>query len=241
MNKSSTTLSAKCIALILVASIFAIHLNAQSFSKLKFSQPKLVAGANGTIGATYKFANVTPGVDAFITIEVINRGAKLINIDDSINGNYDAWQPIVASPNAVGSSYIKWDIEFKTGKGESYSFPSVNATATDVRYDNANISEFIGVNGQFGYDVSRRSSSLLTVAALSDPDNVNGDDPSDTNVVAFWPAKYQQGDDVASNDVSINYHFTNSSKMKFYTGSIVRSQGTASSRSHSIYFMDDTN
>ena len=63
-----------------------------------------------------------PGVDAFVKIEDIKNGAKLVNIDDSTFGYYDAWQPIVGGPGTYGSSYIKWDIEFKTTSGSIYTF-----------------------------------------------------------------------------------------------------------------------
>lgn len=241
MNKNST-LSAKCITLIIIATFFSIlSTEAQYVPKLKFRQPQLVSGIAGTVGGIYKFANVTSGVDAFVRIEDINNGAILVNIDDSIIGYYDAWQPTVGGPNAVGSSYIKWDIEFKTSAGTVYSFATVDATAIDVDGDNSSISEFVGVNGQSSYDVPTLIPTLLNITSLSDTDNVYGDDPSATNLWAFGPITNRYDIDTASQDVRINYHFTNSSKIKFYTGSTVRSTGGALNRYHSIYFIDITN
>ncbi len=240
MNKNFT-LPARFITLFIIATVFAIAgAKAQSVPKLKFRQPQLVVGIDGTVGATYKFANVVSGVDAFVTIERIINGAFLVNIDDSTVGYYDAWQPTVGGPNAVGSSYIKWDIEFKTSAGAVYSFAKVDASAIDVDGDNAYISEFVGVNGQATYDLPTLIPTLLDVQNLSDTDNINGDDPNPDNLWAFGPVVNRYNIDTASEDVRINYHFTNSSKIKFYTGSTVRAPGGALNRYHSIYFIDIT-
>ena len=212
--------------------------SAQSAPKLKFRQPQLVAGVNGTVGATYKFSNVTSGVDAFISIEDINNGAILVNIDDSIVGYYDAWQPTVGGPNVAGSSYIKWNVDFKTTAGAVYFFATVDAAAIDVDGDNANISEFVGVNGQSSYDIPTLIPTLLTISNLPDTDNVYHDDPNPDNLWAFGPVTNRTDIDTSSEDVRINYHFTNSSKVKFYTGSTVAAPGGALNRYHSIYFMD---
>ncbi len=241
MNKNFT-LSAKYITLVIIAAVFTIAgAKAQSVPKLKFRQPVLVSGVNGAVGATYKFANVTSGVDAFVKIERIVNGAILINIDDSTIGYYDAWQPTVGGPNAVGSSYIKWDIEFKTTAGVVYSFAKVDAAAIDVDGDNSNVSEFVGVNGHASYDVPTLIPTLLNIQSLSDTDNINGDDPNPDNLWAFGPVANRYNIDTASEDVRINYHFTNVSILKFYTGSTVRATGGAINRYHSIYFMEIKN
>ncbi|MEO6221589.1 MAG: hypothetical protein ABIO81_14245, partial [Ginsengibacter sp.] len=200
-----------------MANLLTISIQAQSVPKLKFRQSQVVSGIEGMVGATYKFANVISGVDAFVRIEDINNGAILVNIDDSTIGYYDAWQPTVGGPNAVGSSYIKWDIEFKTSAGAAYLFAIVDAAAIDVDGDNASISEFVGVNGQSSYDVPTLIPTLLDVMSLSDTDNVYGDDPSINNLWAFGPVTYRPAIDTSSEDVRINYHFTNTTKIKFYT------------------------
>ena len=122
MTKNSTLLL-KCFLLTITTLFFLLTARADHGQnpapKLKFRQPQLVSGINGAVGATYKFASVTTGVDAFITIEDINNGAILVNIDDSTIGYYDAWQPTVGGPNVAGTSYIKWSIEFKKTDGNN--------------------------------------------------------------------------------------------------------------------------
>jgi len=237
MNKNSTC-PGKYFLLTLILLTLLSSTRAQSVPKLKFRQPILVAGTAGMVGATYQFANVTAGVDAFVRIEDINNGAILVNIDDSIIGYYDAWQPTVGGPNAAGSSYIKWNIDFKTTGGAVYTFAKVDAAAIDVDGDNANISEFVGVNGQSSYDVPNQIPTLLNVTSLPDTDNVYHDDPSLNNLWAFGPVTNRADIDTSSEDVRVNYHFLNTSKVKIYTGSTVRAPGGALNRYHSIYFMD---
>ncbi len=67
----------------IIALAFFLSAKAQSVPKLKFIQPHLFSGVDGQKDATYKFSNVVPGVDAFIQIEDLVRGAVLVNIDDS--------------------------------------------------------------------------------------------------------------------------------------------------------------
>lgn len=219
---------------------FSLQSQAQA-PKLRFRQPQLVSGIDKQENATYKFSNVIPGVDAFVKIENITNGATLVNIDDSTLGYYDAWQPTVGGPGTYGSSYIKWDITFKTNDGTIYSFYDIDASAIDVDGDNVRTREFVDVNGQSSYEVPSQVSSALVVTMESDTDNIYGDDPSATDVHTLGPVSNRAGIDTFSQDVRIDYHFTNTSKVKIYTGSTIENNGTtgaiATDRYHCIYFM----
>jgi hypothetical protein len=242
MDKNST-LSGKCIIVLTILTFaFSFSSRAQAQApKIKFRQPELVSGIDKQENATYKFPNVVSGVDAFIKIENITNGAILVNIDDSTLGYYDAWQPTVGGPGTYGSSYIKWDITFKTTAGVPYSFLDIDASAIDVDGDNVRVREFVDVNGQSSYEVPTQVPSMLTVTNESDTDNIYGDDPSPMDVHALGPVSNRAGIDTFSQDVRIDYHFTNTSKVKIYTGSTVENNGTtgaiASDRYHCIYFM----
>ncbi len=214
---------------------------AQTIPKLKFIQPRLVSGIDGQKDAIYKFSNVVPGVDALVKIENIYGGAVLVNIDDSTLGYYDAWQPTVGGPDTLGSySYIKWDIEFKTTSGADYTFPLFDASSIDVDGDNVRVREFVEVNGQSSYDVPGQVPTLLQISDVPVTDNANGDDINPMNVRALGPVANRVGIDTFSLDVRINYHFTNSSKIKLYTGSQIDNNGStgaiATNRYHCIYF-----
>ena len=237
------TLPGKCIILLAILTCFtSFSAQAQAVApKIKFRQPQLVSGIDGQKDATYKFPNVIPGVDAFVKIESLVNGAILVNIDDSTLGYYDAWQPSVNGPGTYGSSYIKWDFEFKTTSGTVYTFPLIDASAVDVDGDNVRVREFVDINGQSSYEVPNQIPSLLSVSNVSDTDNIYGDDPSPTNLHALGPVTNRTGIDTFSQDVRIDYHFINKSKIKIYTGSQIDSNGNtggiSTSRFHCIYFM----
>jgi hypothetical protein len=242
MNKNST-LVAKCIITLTIFSLLSLSTNAQITPKLKFKNPVLVAGTAGAIGATYKFANVTTNIDAYVTIEDIVNGAVLKNIDESSIGYTDAWQPTVGGPGTSGSSYIKWDVKFDSA-GSPHTFSTLYASAIDVDGDNSMVQEFIGVNGQSSYTLPTQIPSMLILTTSKDTDNVVGTDLSDSNLVALGPVTNRNGIDTLSQDVRINFNFTNSSEFKIYTGSQVDNNGStagmATDRYHCIYFADIT-
>lgn len=238
MNKIST-LAGRCILTVSLLISLSFSVKAQTIPKLKFKNPLLVAGTAGQVGATYKFSNVFNNIDAYIKIENIVNGAVLKNIDESSLGYNDAWQPTVGGPGTYGSSYIKWDVRFDSA-GTSYVFPILNASAIDVDGDNVRVREFVGINGQSSYGIPTQIPSLLTITKVKDTDNINGTDASDSNLNALGPVINRTGIDTLSQDVRINFSFTNKSEFKIYTGSQVDNNGStgaiATDRYHCIYF-----
>lgn len=242
MIKNSTIVGKYLLLLIVTAFFASFSSKAQTYiPKLKFSQPELVSGIDGQKDATYKFTDVTPGIDAFVKIESLVNGAILVNIDQPTLGYFDAWQPIVGGPGTYGSSYIKWDIEFRTTAGTVYSFPELCASAVDIDGDNVRVREFVDVNGQSSYKVPGQVPTLLTISENTDTDNVYGDDPNLTNLHALGPVVNRTDIDTFSQDVRIDYHFIDKSKIKFYTGSQIDDNGTggaiATDRYFCIYFI----
>ena len=138
MNSKSTLVGKYIIILstFTLASIFSSQAQTLNFPKLRFIQPKLISGTDGQKHATYKFSNVVDGVDAFIEIKQLKNGAILKNIDDSTLGYYEAWQPTVGGPSSVGTSYIEWELSFKTSAGADYTFPIMDLSAIDIDGDN---------------------------------------------------------------------------------------------------------
>jgi hypothetical protein len=242
MNKNSTLV--RCI-IILIIILTANSLKAQdTLPKLKFSQPHLISGTDGQVNATYKFADVTSGVDAYITIENIVNGAYLVDIDDSTLGYYNAWQPTVGGNGLYGSSYIKWAIRFEDKNGKKHKFQQLASTAIDIDGDNARVREFIGINGQSDYSTPTQIPTLLSISNPADTDDINHSDPSKTNLIALGPVLNRAGIDTSTQDVRLNFTLKNSSEFKMYTGSEVDSNGTsggiATSRYHCIYFQNIT-
>lgn len=238
--KNSTLTGRLIIMLTILPLVSFFSGNAQLAPQLKFQNPVLVAGIDGQIGATYKFSNVNPNLDAYITIENIVGGAVLRDIDNITTGYYDAWQPTVGGPGTFGSSYIKWNVTFDSA-GATYMFSNLAFSAVDVDGDNVRIREFSGINGgQANYSLPTQVPSLLTITAVADTDNTYGTDVSNTNLMALGPVVNRTAIDTLSQDVRIDYDFTNTSGFKIYLGAQVDNNGNrgaiAPDRFHCIYF-----
>jgi hypothetical protein len=110
---------------------------------LVFSNPVLISGTDGQIGAIYRFPNVAPGMDCHIEILALGNGALLGEIDNTTQGYYDAWQPYVTA-GANDTSYLDWRITFKKGGTNTDTvLPCLAVTAVDVDGDNNALKEFI--------------------------------------------------------------------------------------------------
>lgn len=121
---------------------------------LKFTNPVLINGNDGEIGAIYLFPKVIPGVDAQITIMDL-KGASLAEIDNTTGAGYfDAFQPYVWAA-ANDTSYIDWKITFKQqGTPIDTTLACLAVTAIDVDGDNLSLKEFVeaATPGSFAVD-----------------------------------------------------------------------------------------
>ena len=213
--------------------------------KFKFSNPVLVSGTAGQIGAKYFFKNVYNNKDAYITIENIVGGAVLKDIDNTTTGYPEAWQPTVGGPGTYGTSYIKWDVEFDSAN-IPYVFSLLDLSAVDVDGDNSRVRELSGIVGSnINYSLPDSTiPTLLTLSSIKDIDNRWGTDDDDSVFMALGPVANRVGIDTLALDVRIDYSFANRSSFQIYTGSEVDSNGNtggiATDRFHSIYFGDLT-
>lgn len=259
MIKNSTyVVKAMALLVFLFAKIAFTKAQTASSPKLRFVSPVLYSGTKGQKGATYKFRNVISGVDAYVKIEKLEKGAYLVNIDDSTNGYYEAWQPTVGGPGTPGRSYIKWSIEFKTTSGSKYSFPTMDLSAIDIDGDNVKVREFVDVNGESSYDLP--AVTLMGVSTLaadnegedraagqyreSDDGSDDDDKASPYDLDALGPVVNRTSIDTVATDVRINFHFKNKSKVTIITGSQVDNNGrtgaVAKERLNSLYFKNIT-
>ncbi len=246
MNKNFTS-TGKLLILAISTLFSAFSANAgggkPKAPKFNFSNPQLVAGTDGQIGAKYLFKNVYDNKDAYITIENIVGGAVLKDIDNTSTGYPEAWQPTVGGPGTFGISYIKWDIEFDSA-GVPYVFSLVDLSAADVDGDNVRVRELSGIVGSnINYELPDSIiPSLLTISRLKDTDNTWGTDDDDSVFLAIGPVANRVGIDTLALDVRIDYTFTNRSSFQIYTGSQVDNNGAPGAietdRFHSIYFGD---
>jgi hypothetical protein len=249
MKKNSTS-TGRCIVLLTIFSLLSIfsanagkgpgHVKAPKF---KFSNPKLVSGIDGQIGAKYLFTNVYNNKDAYITIEDIVGGAVLKDMDNTSTGYPEAWQPTVGGPGINGMSYIKWNVEFDSAD-VPYVFSLIDLSAIDVDGDNSRVRELSGIVGSnLNYSVpDSLIPSLLTLSSIKNTDDVWGTDDDDSAFLALGPVANRLGIDTLAFDVRIDYTFANRSSFQIYTGSQVEgnSGALATDRFHSIYFGDLT-
>ncbi len=194
---------------------------------LSFVSPTLVEGVALQEGAVYKFANVSPGIDCFLTLLKFNGGATLTSMENVGLGYNDAWQPIINGPGApVGNkSWIDWSVKFKTTAGDPYNFPCLAICAIDVDGDSGNIGEFIESDGQATYELP--FPTVLTVT-----------DKGSGRIEAQGPVANRAGIDTFSLDVRINYYFNGMDSIQLKIGQTVLGPGTggATGRYNSIYF-----
>lgn len=258
MNSKSTLVGKYIIILTTFALSSVFSSQAQTIApKLKFIQPKLISGTDGQKEATYKFSNVVVGVDAFVKIKQLKNGAILKNIDDSTLGYYDAWQPMVGGPSTVGTSYIEWEVSFKTLAGADYKFPLMDLSAVDIDGDNVKVREFIDMKGHSSYDVPTVVPSLLSITTIEDDDDDQDEDYAEkqldnatedeksTRLHILGPVTNRTNIDTVSLDVKVNFHFINQSTITISTGSEIENNGyngaIASDRFNSLYFKTISN
>ncbi len=206
----------------------------------KFCKPTLKSGTDKAEGAVYFFDKVYTTVtgfevDAYITLKTLVNGATLTNIDDSINGYYNAWQPTVTGNSAIGSSKIDWEIEFITNTGAAYRFTDFEFAAIDVDGDGMYTREFVEFQ-----DASLHFTPAGVVSALTIIDNLSNSGSGNNNGVSqtVGPISNRTGIDTSSLDVKVNYLFTNKSKFTMSTGVQVETVGGAISRFFCIYPID---
>ena len=247
MNKNSTPTGKLLLMLAIFTLLSAFSANAGKgpghgkVPKFKFSNPTLVSGTDGQIGAKYLFKDVYNKKDAYITIINIVGGAVLKDIDNTSTGYPDAWQPTVGGPGTTGISYIKWNVEFDSAD-VPYVFSLLDLSAVDVDGDNSRVRELSGIVGSnFNYSLPDSIvPSLLTLSSMKNTDDLLGTDDDDSVFMALGPVANRAGIDTLALDVRIDYSFANRSSFQIYTGSQVEgtSGALASDRFHSIYFGD---
>ena len=127
---------------------------------LVFSNPLLISGTAGQVGAVYKFPNVCSSVDAWIEIMESAGGATLSSIDDNTTGYNESFQPFINIPGNSTAS-IQWRIRFKVaGTSIDTILAKVQVTGVDVD-GGGGIREFVEATMPTSYSLG--STTILTV------------------------------------------------------------------------------
>ncbi len=227
MRTTSTIVCKLLFALFL--SLFSFNTIAQTQNcispAMTWKSPVLYSGTANQLNAVYKFANVSSGVYALVTITGFVNGATLSNIDDSTFGYSAAWQPVIKTPATIlTSSYVKFKIEFKKNINNNQNlFPCFQLSFIDVDGDNVGVKEFVAAKNPDSYDISN-----ITVLSMS---NVSG------LVKAQGPLVNFTNIDTAAYQTNINYKYRNTDKVdEIWVGNATLASFTVQDRYSCGYF-----
>lgn len=112
-----------------------------------FTNPVLVSGQANKQGAVYRFANVTAGIDAEITLKKFSRNDIVMQSADLSGLGWEkAFQPQFGLPGVV-APYQNWYIDFelnfyKAGTNKKQKMSKIVFTALDVDGDGWSIAEY---------------------------------------------------------------------------------------------------
>ncbi len=155
-------------------------------ASLSFQGPVLEGGSALQAGAVYRYVGVAAGLDALVTVEAINGGAILSNIDVTTFGDLSAFQPEIGGPDGAS---VDFSIAFvQTGTTTPTVSPDFLASWVDLD-GNPTYQEF----GQFSDFVSYtfESGTALTISGTGTTRQfvgadftINGISTNDTQVMA---------------------------------------------------------
>lgn len=115
--------------------ILAITQSAQSIAQApiyRFANPVLISGTDRAVGASYRFPSVISNVDAIVTIQTISGAITLQNIDRTVDGYSEAFQPEYRIAS-LANGYIDFQIQFVKGGSMIQSLQAeVDATGLDI-------------------------------------------------------------------------------------------------------------
>src|SRR5258705_4268567 len=134
MRTNCTLSILKSCSLFLVALIIDISAIAQA-PIYRFKNPTLISGTGGQVNAVYRFPNVStsgPNMDALVKIQNKVGNITLVNIDRTLDGYSEAFQPEYTL-GGVTNAYFDFQITFVlTGTNTAASQPLVDVSALDI-------------------------------------------------------------------------------------------------------------
>ena len=134
---------------VLIIIMICIGASLQTFSQdLGFKNSVLHSGVAGQDGAVYRFAGVTPGVDALVKITGRSGSdVTLDNIDIANQGLDEAFQPKLGRSGDIVSA-CSWWMEFEIrfvefGTNQEINVNNFRATALDIDGDDITVKEYV--------------------------------------------------------------------------------------------------
>ncbi|GAB3673562.1 hypothetical protein GCM10028792_09330 [Salinisphaera aquimarina] len=138
---------------------------------LNFSNPPtLVSGTANQPGAVYRFSNVSPGIDALVTIDS-RSNAQVSALDENANGVAEGFSPTIQGQGANG--YVQFSFRFVDSGTNNARVVTFTASSLDVDAT----SETIQFRGTNNYTVESNTYVTATVDATNSNVNVRGGGP----------------------------------------------------------------
>jgi len=130
--------------LLILLTAFSFTASAQN---LDFSNYTLQSGTNLSVGAVYRFSNVTSTgtVDALVTVTTLYN-LQLKSIDSAYTGTAPGFQPMVSSINGKGDHYALFHIDFvQAGTSTPVNMVNFDGTFFDLNGSNQ-INEYASID-----------------------------------------------------------------------------------------------
>ncbi|MBI1343185.1 MAG: T9SS type A sorting domain-containing protein [Terrimonas sp.] len=230
------------IFLVFITLIPGFSALSQTVPELVFQNPVLESGIAGHDSATYRFSNVTTGIDAVLEIKGRSAPNVVVNsIDMTSVGFGKALQPEVGIPGNVAAGQSWWvdfNLHFyKTGTFDKAAISSFKITGLDIDGDGSSLNEWIMMNRID--KISYSSNTLLldnvlnVVSDFTDPNN-NGEDHKISGPVANF-----KDIDTTATSVMATYSFTGKDHISFRIGANTNGAATsAGMRMNSFWFKE---
>lgn len=236
----SSTQNLKKTILFFLLSFLTCFAFSQTYT---FHDPVLVSGINGADSAVYRFANVSAGTDALITIN--KRSSSLVTLDTvdmTSTGYWSAFQPMVTYNGGNVAGPINWWMEFniafvQSGTSTPIIQDSIYATAIDVDGDGSSLQEQFTDLSSGTYTQNVPSSLLQT--AVSDTIGLAGTPGTITNGSMFTgPTANAPGIDTTNKYVMVTMRYMNVSSITIRYGGQIAGSGSTSAggRMNSLWF-----
>ncbi len=134
LTNSSVRRICFCIKLLIAITVSILPAQtALAQSTLRFNDPSpvLETGAPLSQGSRYRFRNVSPGVDALVTLTTISN-ATLVSID-TVLGFDDRFEPTIRTTGVNQQGFVRFDFQIvASGTTTPKNVPSVFLSAQDI-------------------------------------------------------------------------------------------------------------
>ncbi|GAO41545.1 hypothetical protein FPE01S_01_05590 [Flavihumibacter petaseus NBRC 106054] len=124
--------------LILLLVIFSLSKASAQNNNISFTNYKLISGAAGQKGATYRFSAVTKdhygkaAADCIVKIESVSPGVNLKQLTHDASGNITSFQPVVEYLDINGPSWIEFSFTFVPHNNTQLSLHHLDEITTSV-------------------------------------------------------------------------------------------------------------